>query len=126
MKLIEISSVFGSFRGKILDEGSLKIARSLIYENFECHACSEFSFWYFGSRPILQRARSGGVSRSDCRHVMNITTPHELDALISDMPVSVMFYMGPLIWDLKRQGPVIWDFAIGLTKKKAFAIYILK
>ena len=27
------------------------------------------------------------------------------------MPVSVMFYMGPLFYDLKRQGPLIYDFA---------------
>ena len=27
-------------------------------------------------------ARSGGVSRSDCRHVVKITTPYESNALI--------------------------------------------
>ena len=32
----------------------------------------------------VSAARSGGVSRSDCRHVTKITTPYELRALIWD------------------------------------------
>ena len=32
-------------------------------------------------------ARSGGVSRSDCRHVMKITTPYESRALIWDLVI---------------------------------------
>ena len=75
--------------------GSLKFARSLIHEKFESNGCSAFSFWFFGNLPVLQRARSGGVSRSDCRHVKKTTTPQELIALLSHFPVSVMFYVGP-------------------------------
>ena len=33
---------------------------------------------------LVSAARSGGVSRSHCRHVMKITTPYELRALIWD------------------------------------------
>ena len=35
-----------------------------------------------GLTNLVSAARSGGVSRSDCRHVMKITTPSELNASI--------------------------------------------
>ena len=37
-----------------------------------------------GLTNLVSAARSGGVSRSDCRHVMKITTPYELRAFIWD------------------------------------------
>ena len=41
-----------------------------------------FKLSHFGIEVLA--ARSGGVSRSDCIHVMEITTPYELWALIWD------------------------------------------
>ena len=35
-----------------------------------------------GVTNLVSAARSGGVSRSDCRHAMKIKTPYELKALI--------------------------------------------
>ena len=44
---------------------------------------------------MVSATRSGGVSRSDCRHVMKITTPYELRALIWDYLVdeSIEYYV---------------------------------
>ena len=39
-----------------------------------------FKLSHFGIEVLA--TRSGGVSRSDCRHVMKIATPYELRALI--------------------------------------------
>ena len=43
----------------------------------------------------VSAARSGGVSRSDCRHVLKITTPYKLRALIWDYLVdeSIEYYV---------------------------------
>ena len=44
---------------------------------------------------MVSAARSGGVSRSDCRHVMKITTPYELRALIWDYIVGGIKILEP-------------------------------
>ena len=57
-------------------------------------------------------ARSGGVSRSDCRHVMEITTQYELEALIWDYLLSLSFCIFAV-----GEFPLGGVFYLGTTKK---------